>query len=230
MERTRSGRRGLTGTSANFIKLPSELRDRVYRLCLLLQEPIDPWINYNQRQKLTPGLLRINKTINYEAISLFYAQNRFDFTNSTAQQIASFLETIGRDNANYIQHVCIDFPNFSYQKPGNFTLSDSSIRIFTSIQSSCANLSALIAFAYSTVNLEERLENLDNPEIVTVLKLVDTRFRAILSLRKIIVGVYDEDPSCFVRGEMKNRGWTIIVTECEKEWDAGQIGCLSWGQ
>jgi hypothetical protein len=71
------------------------------------------------------------------------------------------------------------------------------------------------------VNLEERLENLDNPEIVTVLKLVNTYFRVILSLRKIIVGVYDEDPSYFIRGEIKNRGWIIIIIECEKEWDAG---------
>ncbi|KAH6670164.1 hypothetical protein B0J14DRAFT_598013 [Halenospora varia] len=208
---------------AKFLKLPSELRNRVYGLCLLLQNPIDPWINYSQRQELTLGLLRANKTVHREASSLFYAQNRFDFTMADPEQIASFLGTIGRNNADYIQHVCVDFPNFHYQEPGGVTLSDGSMSIFASIQSSCANLSTLTAFAYSTETMEDRLEELDNPEIVTVLKLVDTHFRAILSLKKIIVGVYGDDPSCFIRREMVNRGWAIIATEYEEEWDTGQV-------
>jgi len=207
--------------SANFLKLSSKLRNRVYGLCLLLREPIDPWINYSQRQKLTTGLLRANTTVHCEASSVFYGQNRFDFTNATAEQIASFLKTIRRNNANFIQHVSIGFPDFYYRETGNITLSDSSI--FATLRSSCANLSTLTAFAYSTEAMEERLEELDNSEIVTVLKLVDTRFRAISALKKVIVGVYDDDPSCFIRAEMENCGWIIIETEYEEEWEAGQV-------
>jgi hypothetical protein len=207
--------------SANFLKLPSELRNRIYRLCLLLQEPIDPWINYSRQRNLVPELLRTNRTVYREANSLLYAQNRFDFTNGTAEQIALFLKTIGRSNANYIQHICIDFPNFHHPELGNVTLSDGSIRIFASIQSSCANLSMLTAFAYSTLTMEDRLKELDKPEII--IELVDTCFRAISSLKKIIVGVYDNNPSCSIREKMKNCGWTIIVTEYEEEWDTGQV-------
>jgi hypothetical protein len=55
---------------------------------------IDPWVDYKQRQKFTPGLLRANKTIHREASSPFYAQNRFDFTMGTPEDVASFLRQI----------------------------------------------------------------------------------------------------------------------------------------
>jgi len=201
--------------SANFLDLPRELRDLVYELCLLHPVPIVPWF----QQELTSGLLRANKTAHREASPLFYSQNRFDFTWTGPEEIASFLRTIGRNN-DYIQHVCVDFPHFHYREPGDVTLSDGGISIFESIQSSCANLSTLTAFAYSTYSMELRLEEPDNPEIVTeVLMLVDTRFRAISSLKKIIVCVYDDDPSSSFIREMKNRGWTINETEYGEEWD-----------
>ena len=143
---------------------------------------------------------------------------------ATPEHVASFLRTIGRTNADYIQHVCVAFPNFHYREQGDVILSDGSISIFASIQSSCTNLSTLTAFAYSTETMEDSLDALGDPEIVAeALKLVDARFRAILSLKKIIVGVYDDDPSCSIRREMKNRGWTIITTEYEEEWDTGQV-------
>jgi len=71
----------------------------------LHQELTDPWIDYNQRQELTPGLLRANKTVHREASSLFYAQSRFDFTMATPEDVALFLGTIGRNNADYIRLV-----------------------------------------------------------------------------------------------------------------------------
>ncbi len=186
--------------STNFLNLPNELRNRVYKLCLLHQEPIDPWSDYNQRLELTPGLLRANKTVHREASSLFYAQNRFNFTTVTPKDVASFLETIDR-NACHIQHVCVTFPDF-HRKPDNITLSDDSINIFTSIQSKCANLSTLTTFALSTGPIMA----VDDPEIATeVLKLVDTRFRSIPSLEKIITSVFNDDLGSFITREMDNR-------------------------
>lgn len=53
--------------SFNFFSLPRELRDQIYELVLLHQELIDPFIDpwgyYDRREKLTPELLRVNKTI-----------------------------------------------------------------------------------------------------------------------------------------------------------------------
>ena len=201
---------------ANFLDLPGELRNRIYELCLLHKEPLALWTGFNQRHELSPGLLRANKTLHHEAISLFYAQNRFDFTIATPKRIALFLQTIGRKNAGYIQHLYVDFPKFCYQEPGDVTVSDDSISIFSSIQGSCANLSTLTAFADSTLTIEFTLNGLDNPESISkVLKLVDTLFRAISPLlKRIIVGVYNNDPSNFITG-MENRGWTIKATRVQ---------------
>ncbi|KAL5344435.1 hypothetical protein ACLOAV_010695 [Pseudogymnoascus australis] len=200
----------------NFLDLPGELRNRIYELCLLHKEPLALWTGFNQRRELSPGLLRANKAVHHEAVSLFYARNRFDFTIATPKRIALFLQTIGRKNAGHIQHLYVDFPKFSYQEPGDATLSDDSTSIFSSIQGSCANLSTLTAFVDSVLYIEFALYGLDNPESISkLLKLVDDLFKATSPLLKgIIVGVYNNDPSNFITG-MKNRGWTIKATKVQ---------------
>jgi len=200
--------------SSNFFSLPRELRDQIYELVLLHQEVIDPWVDYDRRQKLTPELLHVNKTIHREASSLFYAQNRFDFTMGTPEDVASFLGQIGRNNADYIRHICVGFPKFLYLDPGDVTLEDDSVGILANIQSGCANLSTLTTSLYSTNAMELRLDALDNPKVVTeALKLVNTHFRGLSSLEEIIVEVYEDGPSDHIRRKMESHGWTISVAE-----------------
>jgi len=213
-----------TDTPASFLSLPSELRNGIYELILLHQEPIDPWVNYIRRQELTPGLLRANKAVHREASSLFYAQNRFDFTKGTLEDVASFLEQIGSNNAAYIRHICVDFPRFLYLDPDHVTLEEDSVGILANIQSGCPNLSTLTTSLHSTNAMEFRLDDLDNPKIVTeALKLVDTRFRAISSLQEIIVEVYEDGPSDHIRRGMTSHGWTISTTENVEEEDWGSF-------
>ncbi|KFY03096.1 hypothetical protein O988_01709 [Pseudogymnoascus sp. VKM F-3808] len=201
---------------ANFFDLPGELRNRIYELCLLHKAPLALWTGFNQRHELSPGLLRANKALHHEATSLFYAQNRFDFTIATPKRIAMFLQTIGCKNAGYIQHLYVEFPKFYYQEPGNITVSDDSISIFSSIRSSCANLSTLTAFTDSGLTIDFALNGLDNPDSISkALNLVDTLFKAISpSLKRIIVGVYNNDPGNFITG-MENRGWTVKATKVQ---------------
>jgi hypothetical protein len=45
---------------------------------------------------LTSGLLRA-KTVHCEASSLIYAQNRFDITTASPEDVASVVRTIGRN-------------------------------------------------------------------------------------------------------------------------------------
>ncbi|CAF9924692.1 hypothetical protein IMSHALPRED_006266 [Imshaugia aleurites] len=215
---------------ANFLKLPSELRNSVYELCLLHQEPIDPCTGYNQRQELTPGLFRTNKIVHREASSLFYAQNRFDFTAASPEDVASFLGTIGRNNADYIRHVCVNFPELHHLEPREVTLEDGSIGTFANIQSGCANLKTLTTSLYTTNAMMLRLDALDNLKIVTeALKLVDTLFRASASLQEIIVEVYEDGQSDYIRREMVKHGWTISAVEYVEEWGTdrsfGDIDC-----
>ena len=203
---------------SNFFSLPREVRDQIYEPVLLHQELIDLWVDYDRRQKLTPGLLRANKTVHREASSLFYAQNRFDFTMGTPEDVASFLGQIGRNNADYIRHICVDFPKFLYLDPGGVTLEDDSVGILANIQSGCANLSTLTTSLYSTNAMELRLDALDNPKVMTeALKLVDTHFRAISSLQEIIIEVYEEGPSDHIRRKIESHGWTISIKEYVEE-------------
>lgn len=199
---------------ANFLDLPSELRNQVYELCLLHKEPIDPWKDYNPQQELTPGLLRANKTIHHEASSFFYAKNCFNFTMGTHENVALFLGTIGRKNAGCIQHIYVHFPNLRDLELGKVTLDEGSISIFANIQSSCANLSTLITSLDSTNATALELDALDFPKIVTeALTLVNTCFRAILSLQDIIVEVYENSPSEHMKREMESHGWTVSATQ-----------------
>ncbi|KAL8721129.1 MAG: hypothetical protein Q9181_007775 [Wetmoreana brouardii] len=206
--------------SSNFFSLPPEIRHQIYELVLLHQEPIDPWVKYNRRQELTPGLLRANKTVHRETSLLFYAQNRFDFTMGTHEDVASFLGQIGRKNADYIRHIYANFPELLNLDPGDVTLEDESVGILAKIQSSCANLRTLTTSLYSTNAIELNLDALDNPKVVTeALKLVNTYFRAISSLQEIIVEVYEDGPSDYIRKEMDCHGWTISTTKYVEEED-----------
>ena len=68
--------------------------------------------------------------------------------------------------------------------------------------------------------MEVKLDTLDHPKIVAkALALVNARFRAISSLQEIIVEVYEDGPSGYIRREMKNQGWTISATEYVEESD-----------
>ena len=184
------------------------------------QEPITPWDDYNRQQKLTPGLLRANKAVHGEASSLFYGQKCFDFAEAIPDEVVSFLEQIGSNNAGYIRHIIIDFPKFLYLDPDDVTLEEGSVGILANIQGRCSNLSTLTTSLYSTNAMEHRLDNLDNHKVATeALKLVYAHFRAISSLQEIILEVYEDGPSDHIRRKMESHGWTITTTEDVEEDD-----------
>lgn len=186
-----------------------------------------PFFRYTPQQQLTPGLLRANKTIHDEASSLFYGRNSFAFADVAPEEIITLLEQIGSNNAGYIQHILIDFPEFFHLDPEDVTLEDGSISILTTIQGRCVNLRTLTTSLYSTNAMELRLDDLDNHKVATkALELVDTRFRDISSLQEIILEVYKDGPSDYIRREMEGHGWTIRTTEYveedpEPDWDGG---------
>ena len=59
--------------------------------------------------------------------------------------------------------------------------------------------------------------DIESPRAAAALALVDARFKAILSLKGIIVNVYDEPISCDLWEEMRGCGWTIEGTWEEPE-------------
>lgn len=201
---------------SKFFSLPREIRDQIYELVLLHREPIDPWLDGNRRQNLNSQLLRASKAVHHETSLLFYAQNIFDFTYGTPEDVVSFLGQIGRNNADHIRHICVDFPMFLYLLPGDVVPEDDGIAILANIQSGCASLSTLTMSLPSTSSMERRLHLLDDPEIVSeALQLVNTHCRAITSLQKIVVEVYENNPSDDIRRKFESHGWTISIHRTE---------------
>ncbi|KAF1846453.1 uncharacterized protein K460DRAFT_367235 [Cucurbitaria berberidis CBS 394.84] len=207
--------------SPNFLGLPSELRNRIYELVLVRQDRIEPLPKFKPPQKFSPGLFRTNKIIHQEATSLFYAQNCFDFCLGTAKDVISFLDQIGRMNAGYIHSIYIDFPLFESLDADHVVLRAHSIRILEKIQSECGNLRTLSMMCTDNDFGECDITNSCNPDFVDkALRLVDTRCRAISSLREINVVIFRYFPYEHIDEEMKNLGWTITfeVDEWEDEY------------
>ncbi|TRX88805.1 hypothetical protein FHL15_010264 [Xylaria flabelliformis] len=209
----------------SFLHLPSELRNEIYHLVLRYQDPIDPWVRGEFRrilQELTPGLLRANKAIHREASSLFYGTNRFNLSNAMPENVASFLDEIGSDNAGYIRHVLIRFPELPMLTAGDATLSEKSVSFLAVIQSRCTNLTTLKTSLDMTYHRELGLIDpyeLGELEVVAeALQLVDTHFRAILSLQEIILEVYERDATDPIKRIVKNHGWTISEIEEDEDW------------
>ncbi|KAH7123873.1 hypothetical protein B0J11DRAFT_568798 [Dendryphion nanum] len=195
-----------------FLSLPSEVRNDIYGRLLLRQQyiacPTQSVFRRFQPRELTPGLLRVNKMIHGEASSLLYAQNHFNLTMCTSEDVTSFFKQIGYKNANYIRHIYIKFPRFRYLDMEDVTIEDDSLRILEIIRDHCHKLSTITTSLSSTNDMELRLDALDHLKIVgKAMALVDTCFRAISSLEEIIAEVYEDGPSGHIRREMKRLGW-----------------------
>lgn len=205
----------------NFLSLPSEIRNDIYKHLLVLEDPIEcprnSWLQHSEVRALTTGLLLTNKTVHHEASSFFYAQNRFSFFWCTLEHVESFFEQIGRTNTNWIRHIYIEFPEFKCLDQLNVSLEEDSVQILEKIRDECSQLSTIKT---SVMSIEYRLDALDCPKAATkAITLVDTHFRAIPSLEEIIVEVYEDSRSGYARNEMKRRGWTITVKEWGSDFD-----------
>lgn len=207
---------------ASFLTLPRELRDKIYKLCLLIEGPVRPLGGSGYGWDLSPGLLRVNKII-YNEARLFLYQNRFDFTMTLAFCISRFLDKIGRDNADCIRHIYVDFPIFCNLELGNITFKHKNDDgILPTIQNGCANITTLSTSRYITYPIHDLFNSLDDPEIVAeALAVIDTHFRDFFpSLKDIIIEVYENDPSDFMRKQIENYGWIIVTKDPIRDWDS----------
>ncbi|OBT84907.1 hypothetical protein VE02_06542 [Pseudogymnoascus sp. 03VT05] len=197
---------------ANFLSLPRELRDKIYELCLLPEEPNNPWDNDSNGSDdsdegdLSLGLLGANKAINCEARLILY-KNRFDFSLASPEDLSSFLEKIGRKNADCIRYIYVEFPVLHNLELGNVTIDADHTRALDSIQGYCTSLKTLTTSRRSTSAMELELDCLDNPKIVAeALTLVNNRFRAISSLKDIIVELNEYNLEDDMREQFENQG------------------------
>ena len=68
--------------------------------------------------------------------------------------------------------------------------------------------------------MEYAIDARDSPRIAAeALALADSHFRAVSSLKDVIVNVYDEGPSFDLREKMRGLGWKIEATVQDSPWE-----------
>ncbi|KAL8806451.1 MAG: hypothetical protein Q9182_001366 [Xanthomendoza sp. 2 TL-2023] len=86
-EKVRSGADKLPASDQPFpfLRLPAEIRNHIYRECLLVEGIINPYPLYYQDQRIVPGgqvrpsvaLLRVSKQVECEAQAILYGENTY---------------------------------------------------------------------------------------------------------------------------------------------------------
>lgn len=110
-----------------FLRLPGELRNAVYKKCLVAPRPIDLWpiishdaprrtsrdslLNENLRT-INISLLRVSQQVNRETIGILYGCNRFRFSDHHAwTMLEGFLLNLNR-NCRYLTNISIRCPDW----------------------------------------------------------------------------------------------------------------------
>jgi len=160
-----------------------------------------------------------------EASPLLYSGNRFGFSHpypmtwifAECQVFTSFLSQIGRQNASFLRHISIHFPDFDDFRPA--TLRKESMKLLEFIRDNCTSIATLeisMDSPYSSAYTADLDSSLVTGE---ALELLDARFKAMSSLKEIIVNVPvygNEGPSDSLRKKMRDCGWTIKDIELEE--------------
>lgn len=203
----------------SLLDLPAELRNEIYKECLVHEKSINPWNAY-AKPGLVPNILLTNTTILHEACSLLYGSNCFNFipwgSEDEAEAVSDFLDAIGPVNASRIERIRIAFPDFfnnteeKDHTEKKVDLSTTDLHILQAIQACCTNLKS-ITTQYTGFGWRFPFYDLEIHE--KAFALVATHFKAIKSLREVVIEYDDEDLDPVDRRNMQSHGWTLKVAE-----------------
>jgi hypothetical protein len=203
---------------ASFLGLPSELRNMTYKQLLMLKDPIDPLFG-DQKLLLDSAILYTNRSINCESSWILYAQNCFDFAESDYAPISRFPDQIGRINAGYIQDINISFPRIR-DIGDNDTFEEDSALFIVKIETGCINMRTITMGPETASDMELYLDALDSSgSINRTFSLIDTRILQFPRLQRIIIEVYDDGRSSYIRTEMDRLGWVFSAVEPIEDFD-----------
>ena len=205
-----------------FLDLPSELRNIIYELCLRHEKPFVPYLDDREHQSFALALLCTNKAIHAEASAVFYCQNRFAFTlipssdRATSEDVALVYDKIGPTNADYIQHIYVNFPSLDTSL-AFITVARIDFDMFETLQSCCPNIKTITTPVVSYSNLECQLHSLYSTTFIpTALRVVDDLWRTNLAIQEVTVNVWNDEPNHFddpIYKQMWNLGWTLTLDE-----------------
>jgi hypothetical protein len=225
-----------------FLDLPGEIRNDIYKRLLvaphrirLLEDNsgrlvISTWKRHYE--PLCTAVLATNRTIHDEATSVLYGWNRFDLVGILYDSmfrwdlgiqdnlVASFLEQIGQRNASFLNHLYIDFPRAQGKCP-DIALSQGGARMLRLIRDSCTHIETLEIPAGRGIWVEHNLYHdlMDGQGIQDALSLADEEFKAIKSLKKVILTLrgepYGPGVPFLIRETISNLGWTIQLPQAQ---------------
>jgi hypothetical protein len=136
------------------------------------------------------------------------AQSDAEDSRQTGAVLASFFSQIERQNASSLRHICIHLLDFD---PESAVLQEDSIKSMELIQDNCTSIATLEISLHITFRSEYAAAN-----AADALDLLDTRFKAISSLKEVIIDVHvygDNSLRDDLREKMCDYGWTIKVTQ-----------------
>ncbi|KAF4255224.1 hypothetical protein KXX16_005472 [Aspergillus fumigatus] len=210
-------------TYVGFFRLPIELRNRIYKEVLALPQqlvlfqdpgcPVESFAPEKPPQWL--ALLYTHPQIAKESMAILYSTNRFALEEGTKRQgnlLQSFLDCIGSVNASFLSQLRMDFPAIERKdgQSSEIRLREDGLRILRLLQEKCTNLKALETLVYGSNGGLIAHQETDPQLLRDVLQNIDAHFRAIGSLRRIVVRVCSGSPAPPTIDFMQQLGWIVL--------------------
>ncbi|CAH0052788.1 unnamed protein product [Clonostachys solani] len=161
------------------------------------------------------AFLFTNRLIYSEAREIVYGANRFvlvDVTCTQTELLYNFLGGIGPANASLIAHLAISFPvmdRVEDQERG-FKLRGDGLRALELLREQCTSLKTLETQIHRQNSSGLTEEKDCDPEFARdALPRIDQQLRAISSLDRVVVEVYEKALMPSVESAMQDLGWTV---------------------
>ncbi|PYH75187.1 hypothetical protein BO85DRAFT_480976 [Aspergillus piperis CBS 112811] len=207
-----------------FFSLPVELRHTIYREVLAVQHPLflfqDPGCPIEtftpERPHQWLALLYTNRKVSMEARAVLYGANEFvleDVSKCQGSLLDSFLTCIGPVNAGFLSRLRVNFPVIESidDISGDIRLREDGLQSLRLLQDKCTNLKILETLVYGQVSRLITEKEISNHSFRSVLLSINTQFRAIASLNKIIVKFCSGSPASSTTEFMKQLGWIVLL-------------------
>ncbi|KAJ5217095.1 hypothetical protein N7468_010103 [Penicillium chermesinum] len=188
----------------NFMKLPAELRLKIYGE--LATGPLGgPCYS-------AIYILRTCKKVYQEAREVIYSKNLFLFVDAD-DFVIIFLQAIGIQNASLIKHVHISFPIFD-QTGDDYIFDRNEAVVCDVIAQRCPRIEHVTIIPTHPLFFQYTPDDDVNASTDRFLELVNKRFREFTD--RISISLF-EDACHDIRGKLSSLGWDVIV-ERKKEY------------
>ncbi|MBE3044361.1 hypothetical protein IMZ48_17700 [Candidatus Bathyarchaeota archaeon] len=215
------GDRHVASPTADFFRLPIEIRITIYKLVLTVRAPLYLFRNGKRVQAFAPemrrrwlALLYTSRQLYGESSAVAYGSNRYIIMDTTKEVdlLRSFLEKIGPKNASSLSHLGLSFPTVETadDESGKARLGQDSLRAFKILQEKCKGIITLESAVSQSIPYSPGKPGHEClPLLEDAFCQIDAQLQALPTLRKFIVRVYDRNITSIVIGAMRSCGWVV---------------------